>query len=317
MIDLAAFLSALRERDVRLWVEGDRLRCSAPVGALDAETQATLVSRRPEILDSLRQVDLKRYPPTIIPIKPEGRSPPIFVVSGHGGDVFYFVTLARHLGADQPLLGVQPPGLDGGEAMKSVETLARYEVEQIRRYRPEGPYLILGHCAGGTLAFETAQQLTAAGQKVALLALLGCPFPTMFRHTPQMSFRLRRIARALTSGSLSARQRFIKSALQRRLQEPDLPGIGRDIMAARRRVEGATLAAVRRYKPRRYSGLIDLFITSDEWHLSRQWRSVADCVREHDLGYGINDLLLGPHVAVLAAPLQDRLNQIKRDIIWS
>ena len=72
-------------------------------------------------------------------------------------------------------------------------------------------------------------------------------------------------------------------------------------------MESATVAAVSRYKPRRFSGQIDLFVTSDPWHRSNQWRAVAETVREYSLNFEINDLLLGPHVALLAASLQEAL----------
>lgn len=313
MNDIAAFLSTLRERDVKLWVEEDRLKCSAPVGALDAETRATLADRKEEVLSFLRQAEtLKSLPPAIVPIKIEGRKPPIFVVSGHGGDVFCLLALARHLDAEQPMLGVQPPGLDGSEPLRSVEALARYEIEQIRRYRTKGPYLIAGHCAGGTIAFEVAQQLTASGQQVALLALIGSPFPTSFGHAPQILFRLARHAKALTSGSLEDRQRYIVSKLRQRLHPPEVAaGISPAVLAARTRVDNATVAAVRSYRPRRYEGQIDLFVSSDRWHRSEQWRTVAAAVREHSLGdFEINELLLGSHVEALAASLQNRLKSV-------
>src|ERR1700736_4501441 len=206
-MDAAALLSTLRAREVRLWIEDAQLKCSAPVGALDAGLRKELASQKQEIMAFLRQAEaLKSGPASIVPIKPEGCRPPIFAVSGHGGDVFYFLPLARHLDAEQPVIGVQPPGLDGSEPLKSVEALARYEIEQIRRYPPHGQYLIAGHCAGGTIAFEVAQQLTAAGQHVALLAIIGSPFPTMFRRAPLMLHRLAGHARALTSGSVAERQ---------------------------------------------------------------------------------------------------------------
>jgi thioesterase domain-containing protein len=310
MMDTATLLSTLRERDVRLWIEEDGLKCSAPVGALDAEIRAMLANRKEEILTFLRRAEaLKSLPAAIVPIKPGGRRPPVFAVSGHGGDVFYLLALARQLDAEQPLLGVQPPGLDGSEPLHSVEALARYEVEQIRRCRPNGPYLIAGHCAGGTIAFEVAQQLTAAGQQVGLLALIGSPFPTMFRHAPQILLRLGRHAKSLTFGSLAERQRYIMARLQKPAQPPEaLAGVSPAVQAARRRVESATLAAVRAYRPQRYPGEIDLFVSADKWHRSHQWRSVAGTVREHSLGdFEIDDLLLGPNVGVLATALQDRL----------
>ena len=42
----------------------------------------------------------------------------------------------------------------------------------MRDFQPTGPYLIGGHSFGCILAFEIAQQLSAQGQEVALVALL-------------------------------------------------------------------------------------------------------------------------------------------------
>jgi thioesterase domain-containing protein len=310
-MDTAALISLLRERDVKLWVDEDRLKLSAPAGALDAEMRATLASRKEEILAFLRRAEaLKRGATTIVPIKAEGRKPPIFVVSGHGGDPYYFVSLARLLDPEQPLISVQPCGLDGGEPLNSIEALARFEIEQIRGHTSNGPYLIAGHCAGGILAFEVAQQLTAAGQEVALVALIGTPFPTIFQPGPQLLLRLSGHAKGVLTGSLKDRQRYIQSKLARRLAEGS-GDVNPATRAARERVEAATMAAVRRYEPQRYSGRIDLFVTSDERRQSHPWRPLAGVVREHDLtNFGRDELLLGPYGSALAAPLNERLRSL-------
>jgi thioesterase domain-containing protein len=305
--DTAMLLSILRERNVKLWVEEDRLKCSAPLGALDTELRTTLASQKKDILAFLRRLQVNNRPTTVVPIKLGGARRPIFAVSGHGGDVFYLLGLARHLDAEQPMLGVQPPGLDGSDPLTSVEALARYEVEQIRHYQADGPYLIAGHCAGGTIAFEVAQQLTAAGQHVALLALIGSPFPTMFQPRTLawlgLRQRLRRYAKALSSSSEFAKK------LQRRLRSSDpLAAVSPAVLAARRRVESATVAAVRDYQPKPYAGRIDLFVTADKWHESHRWRSFGNSVYEHLVGnFEIDDLLLGPDVTILAALLQNTL----------
>lgn len=328
-MDTAELLSRLRERDVRLWIEEERLRCSAPAGALDDEMRAALATRKQEILAFLRKAEaLKKGPPAIVPIKPEGDRPPLFAVPGHNGDVFCYVALARYLAADQPLLGVQPPGLDGSEPLASVEALARYEVEQIRLYRPQGPYLLAGYCAGGTIAFEIAQQLTAAGQEVALLALIGSPYPPMFRRGPQLRLslkkdlpqRLGRHLKVLTSGSLSERLRYVAAEVERRVhpRTPEAPpGVDPALLAVRRRVGEVTLAAIRRYRPRRYAGQIDLFVLSEAWRplggLPHQWKAVAGTMREHVSREesDLDDVLLEPRVSVLAASLQARLTEMR------
>jgi thioesterase domain-containing protein len=308
VMDAAALLSTLRAREVRLWIEDAQLKCSAPVGALDAGLRQVLASRKQEIMAFLRQAEaLKSGPASIVPIKPEGCRPPIFVVSGHGGDVFCFLPLARHLHVEQPVIGVQPPGLDGStEPLTSVQAVAHYEIGQIRRYRPHGPYLIAGHCAGGTLAFEVAQQLVAAGQEVALLALIGSPFPSMFGRASLLWVRLSGYAKALTPSGFTRKLR-----LRRERQKAEAI-VGSAALTARQRVESATVAAVRSYTPRPYPGQLDLFVTADAWHRSNRWRAFAGSLCEHRLeDFEVNDLLLGPNVSILAASLQQRLNQLQ------
>jgi hypothetical protein len=53
--DTLALLSILRERDIQLSIEDDRLKCSAPAGKLDAELRAALTGRKAELLAFLRQ----------------------------------------------------------------------------------------------------------------------------------------------------------------------------------------------------------------------------------------------------------------------
>ncbi len=311
MMDTASLLSTLRERDVKLWVEADRIKCSAPAGALDDETRATLASRKQEILTFLQEADaLKSTPSAIVPIKPGGRRPPLFIVSGYRGDVFFMLPLSRKLHPEQPVLGVQPPGLDGSEPLASVEALAHYQVEQIRRYRPKGPYLVGGHCSGGTIAFEVAQQLTAAGHEVAFLALIGSPFPTAFAP-------LSRFAARLTSGSLAERMQKIMRRVQKLIRPPErthqheAPPEVSSITKIDLRVGGATLAAVRAYRPRHYAGQIDQFVSGEEWHHAHRWHAFASTVRQHRIGeLDIEEILRGPEVSVLAAALQRKLDAI-------
>ena len=51
------FLFNLSEQGVKLWVEGDRLRCNAPKQTLTADLQTQLAERKAEIVQFLRRVD--------------------------------------------------------------------------------------------------------------------------------------------------------------------------------------------------------------------------------------------------------------------
>jgi hypothetical protein len=66
------FLARLHARDVRLWVDGDNLRCRAPKGALTAELRDQLAERKGEILALLQGHDsVKR---SVVPVNRVPRS---------------------------------------------------------------------------------------------------------------------------------------------------------------------------------------------------------------------------------------------------
>jgi amino acid adenylation domain-containing protein len=114
----------------------------------------------------------------LVPIKPSGTRPPLFALTAGDGNVVGFAPLARHLAAEQPLYAVQPSGLDGQAAMdRGIPAMATRAIEEIRLVQPRGPYLLAGRCNGATVAYEIAQQLSAAGEAVALLASLDSDPP--------------------------------------------------------------------------------------------------------------------------------------------
>ncbi|MEX3210635.1 alpha/beta fold hydrolase [Streptomyces acidiscabies] len=85
----------------------------------------------------------------------------------------------------RPLFGLQSRGLVPGEAPAA--TLAEAVAEhtaRIRERQPEGPYHLLGYSMGGLVAYEVAVTLQAAGEKVALLAVLDAFPGTWIRQAP-------------------------------------------------------------------------------------------------------------------------------------
>src|SRR5438128_12495264 len=61
----AKLLSFLRSRDVRVWVEGEHLRLSAPTGTLTGELQEELARRKPEIVAYLRAAGTAEVSPSL------------------------------------------------------------------------------------------------------------------------------------------------------------------------------------------------------------------------------------------------------------
>jgi len=108
----------------------------------------------------------------------EGKKPPLFCVSGLHGHAFRFRHFVRPLGDDQPVYGLQYPGLDGQTApLTRVEDMAAEFIRHMRQVQPGGPYYLCGYSFGGLVAYEIAQQLTAQGQPVAMLAFFDTLAP--------------------------------------------------------------------------------------------------------------------------------------------
>jgi acyl carrier protein len=106
---------------------------------------------------------------SLVAIQARGTRPPIFLVPGVGGNVLVFAHLAKQLGQEQPVFGLQARGLDGeARPFTRVEEMAAHYVQEIRGVRPKGPYLIGGTCTGGAVAYEMAQQLMGQGEQVTL-----------------------------------------------------------------------------------------------------------------------------------------------------
>src|SRR5216110_2876751 len=136
-MSVATLLAELRSRDMEIWADGDQLRCNAPAGALTPEVREHLRLRKHDILEFLRSAEaLARQQRAIVPLQPHGTRAPIFGVPGHSGDVFCYRLLAQHLGDDQPLFGLQPPGVDGqSEPLTRVEDLGGEVGSQILNAR--------------------------------------------------------------------------------------------------------------------------------------------------------------------------------------
>lgn len=121
----------------------------------------------------LREQDGAPTPSSLVPLQPDGTRKPLFFIHPTGGSVHWYADLARHLSPDQPLYGLQSRGLTTGYDLHTdIEDMAAHYVQEILKLQPEGPYLLGSWSMGVAVAFEMAQQFHAAGQRVALLALL-------------------------------------------------------------------------------------------------------------------------------------------------
>jgi thioesterase domain-containing protein/acyl carrier protein len=108
--------------------------------------------------------NLLRQEAGLVPLAEDEEKPPLFLVHPTGGNVFCYVSLARHLADDYSVFGVQARGLTLDEhPFVSLADMAAHYAALIREFHPRGPYLIGGWSLGGVIAFEVAARLLAMG----------------------------------------------------------------------------------------------------------------------------------------------------------
>lgn len=313
---VSSLLTELRSRDIQVWLDGDQLRCNAPLGVMTPDLRDVLRQRKDDMIQFLRSAQsFARQQRAIVPLQPHGNRIPVFAVPGHNGDVFLYRSLAQRLGDDQPFFGLQPPGVDdGSEPFPSVEGLAAYFVQQLRDFRPSGAYALAGYCAGATVAYEIAQQLARTGAEVRFVAMFAGAYPTSYNRLPQWwernTLRLKRMRKhlvALASQSWTESRDYIgerwRNIAAARRAAPD------PVLASRTRLMRITAAAVAQYKPRVWEGRVCLVFPSRNCVPRRsmlRWREATPHIEQY---YGPDGcegdvMLLEPYAGAMAALLR-------------
>ena len=258
--------------------------------------------------------------------------PPFLCVPGVGGNILGFYDLARQLGPNQPVYGLQAQGLNGQVVpLTRIQDMAAHYIKEIKAVLPNGPFLLGGASFGGSVAFEIARQLDLAGDPVALVAMFdafapeeGSPAPwisVMRRRWKGFGVRVAYHGRNLLFGS--GRVNYIRSksrTLRRRIRSRIWQMIynsyqshSRPLPRALQDVREAGYLANRRYVPGPYRGKVTLFRAAV--------RSVADSARP-DMGWERLALggveireVPGDHAKMLARPQVGLLAEQLRECI--
>jgi thioesterase domain-containing protein len=238
---------------------------------------------------------------SIVPLQPLGVGLPLFLFHGVGGGVTENLELARALGPDVPVYGLQAIDRDGGEMQASLEACAELYAAEIVAFQPEGPYFLGGFSLGGWFAYETARQLRRGGHEVALLAQfdthINCLLPDeVLAAADRVLWRqyvwkhLRRLASQPAQGwrylrGLPAR---FKLARQWRAVDP-----------IRSDSHGALVA---RHRALPYAGSIDYFQSADSLPavLGVWKRWCPGGVTVHQIPGGHHEVILGANAATVA-----------------
>jgi thioesterase domain-containing protein/aryl carrier-like protein len=229
--------------------------------------------------------------------------------------------LALSLEGSLPVIAMHAPCryVPARESPPSIERVARRYVELIRQHQPHGPYHLLGLCFGGIVAYEAAWQLEAAGETVALVAVLDAILPGGFQTDHLMQARLYvRWARQNPLRVLSWARKIVQRARLRAFADEGLGGAGQhpvdvpvDGPASDMLVEH--FAAERKHL---HSRLLIVRANEDElvppWVKVRSdlgWAGRADQIIEHYVAAHHLHILREPHVRSLARLLERELHR--------
>jgi amino acid adenylation domain-containing protein len=131
------------------------------------------------VMDRLSLSSVQDSLSVLLPIRATGDGPVLFCVHPAGGLGWGYMPLARYVPDSFRIYGVQARALDGtSQYPGSVREMAADYIEQIKTIQPVGPYHLLGHSFGGTIAYEMAVQLHQHGDDIAAL-IIGDAYPPM------------------------------------------------------------------------------------------------------------------------------------------
>jgi aspartate racemase len=270
--------------------------------------------------------------PGVIPIQPKGSGPAFFCVGA--GPLFR--PLALRLGTEHPFLGL---GLGESEILHlhapfKLEDIAAGLVAKMRKLQPEGPYCLGGWCNDGILAYEVAQQLQVASQRIVSLVLFDAWNPALWRSqsgSEAVRARLHHLSQRLRYHLSNLRglpMRELREYLgatwntQMRIFGHKLWGTRyKFLLRMKGKVPSTPLdfdkiefVAVRNYEPKPFRGQVVLF-----------WSGPEDQRGDHGTALGWRDLVPrgleihsvpGGHRGMFAEPNVEVLAKVLRTCLW-
>src|SRR5271169_3323204 len=256
-----------------------------------------------------------RFPPLVL-LKDGPAEPPLFITHGLGGSVIDFFQVVKHIRTPHPIQGMQARGIDGTEEpFDRIEDMAQLYLDAIRQVQPCGPYLLAGYSLGGLVTLEMAQQLTANGEKVALLAMLDS-YPDI-RYL-SLTQRAQLVTRLMTRRAATAMKLPVGEALsliirpsRRRAVAPKVsyqPPVDVSLSPAMQRARECAYLALTRYKPRFYPGMIK-FVRAE---IPTDFPADPTAVWAHLVGEFEVETVPGDHLGIMSTHYEKLASAISR-----
>ncbi len=277
--------------------------------ALGREIQLSVLLGDSTVAGIARALEAMQLRPTaaartseIISLNAGSSARALYVVHPLGGELLAYRELARALRSRLRVLGLrwQSAGPTGALSLSLPEMAATHLV-QLRALQPHGPYLLAGWSFGGVLAYELAQQIAAAGERVEFLGLFDAnPVldPTTGLATRESPLFERLSAILDADGDLS--HLLADPQLASLLGSTVPAGITATHLRKNLHITRASIGAAMLYEAAPYAGPVDLFQPDD-----------VDPARKAALERALRGLVRGPlhihpvpgdHYGMLRAP---------------
>jgi acyl transferase domain-containing protein/thioesterase domain-containing protein len=252
---------------------------------------------------------------SLVPIQPGDERTPFFCVHGAGGNILNLRDLSRAMGNGQPFYGLQARGIDGVlPPHESIEDMATAYLAEIRALRPQGPYVFGGYSGGGLVALEMARRVTAAGERVELLALIDTMHPEIPVRIMTPRRRLHRIREEGADYLPGAVRRWLmRRAMHRGLAKADAFAARGEVIPPELRefyLERSFKSALARYRPGPWRGRAILFRPGELEYIYRDARpdyGWEDVIHDIEIAHVPGDhatILLGSHAPLLREALE-------------
>jgi thioesterase domain-containing protein len=266
---------------------------------------------------------------SLVPIKPGGSKPPLYIVHGSGLTVLVFNFLAKGMDPDQPVYGLQARGLNGEEPFDKIEDIAAYYISEIIEQNPHGPYCLAGYSFGGIVAFEMAKQFEAMGKEVKMLAIFDTyadynadyfvPRKTLvkrkvIRQFPKMLFILKSLEKHPIQ-TIKYQLGFLNSLLMKLGLRKTPPSEEELLSVYASKINEKHYLAFDNYRMTPYNGVVDLFrVKKRLYYLDDPdylgWRQYAQMgVKVHEIPGDHKTFLLPPNDKELAKVLRTILDE--------
>lgn len=312
-------------RDAFFDLGGDSISAMRVVARLRANgREVALVDLlRWQTVEALAAAIEAALPPlTLVPIRTDGSRPPLFCVHAVDGGVAAYVELARHLGNDQPVYGMQAVRIDGEtDVLQSIPAMAERYVEAMRTVQPSGPY----HLAGWPLGGEIAQQLRRSGEEVALVAAIDAEVhtaPRAFHESEVVDWIASQFGDAVSREELLSRAPGARAAyLHERLVARGLMPEGVTVADVERSfaMNVRFVAASRAYAAQPHDGRVLLVKAADQTGREAPedlgWPAVARDLDIRVVGGNHFTLMSPPHVQAVAGVLSAALGQWRLEMV--